>query len=83
MLKAGVAVDKIVRLRRSVDCGATWNDVAGFVFTFAAAACGGRWISVDPADVAVNEDDVFQLQTEDGNAASGTNLVVEAVYEPA
>jgi hypothetical protein len=37
---------------------------------------------VNPTDQTFLENDVFQLETEDVNAASGSNLNVEVVYEP-
>lgn len=82
-VKSAVALDKTVRLRKATAAGGytNWADVAGFVLTLSAGTNGGFVAIVDPANVAAAEGDLFQLELEDANGPSGSNLVIEVVYQ--
>jgi hypothetical protein len=78
-VKTAVSVTKTIRLRKRASGGA-FADVSGFTVDLAAATDGGLSGSSNPADVNVDEGDMFQLELEDSAAASGSNLAVEVVY---
>ena len=84
IVKAAVTETKTIRLRKATAAGGytDWADVTGFVVSLTVAANGGFVEVVSPAQVAFAEGDAFQLETEDANAASGTNLAVEVIYTP-
>lgn len=83
-VKVAVAADKTIRLRKATLAGGytDWTDVGAFVLTLTSGTNGGFYRDVDPANIAAAEGDLFQLETEDVSAASGTNLVVEVIYTP-